>query len=158
MASGTNAPSSPSGRLVFVSDAQPTVVLPAVAANLTLPNVIVPAAAIPNGATIRRVTVGVSWRKQVESSGVTNAIDGDQNVQVRADTPGTWINGVNVDDNTLQTAASATEGGILLMGDNDVSTEVDEADTYNFRWALALVDGASLTLHDVQTYLIVEYA
>jgi hypothetical protein len=30
-------------------------------------------------------------------------------------------------------------------------------DTYEFQWQNALVDGASLTLHDFQTYLIIEF-
>lgn len=149
----------PTGRLLFGSDGeQPTVVLPAVAANLSLPSVTIPADAIPSGAVIRRVTAGISFRKGVESSAALNAVAGDQEIQVRIDTPGTFINAIHIEDNTLSHAASSTEGGVLIMGSDDVSSEVSVVNaTYEFQWTLAVVDGASITLHDVQTYLLVEY-
>ncbi|MFQ6029151.1 MAG: hypothetical protein ACE5Q6_16855 [Dehalococcoidia bacterium] len=143
------------GRLVFAGAVQATLVLPAVAASLTLPSVTIPS--LPAGITIDRVIAAVAWRKQLDSSGVANAVNGDQQVQVRDDTPGTFRDAITIADNSLETAANATEGGLMLLGDSDISVEVDGADTYEFQWQNAQVDGASLTLHDVQTYLIVEY-
>lgn len=141
-------------RLVYASAMQGTVVLPAVAANLSLPSVLV---TIPSGITIDRVIAAIAWRKQVESSAALNAIDGAQQVQVRSDAPGTFRNAITMANNALETASSATEGGIMLLGDSDISVEVVGSDTYEFQWTLALVDGASLTLHDVQDYIIIEY-
>lgn len=142
-------------RLVFASAVQATLVLPAVAASLTLPNVVI--SALPSGITIDRVVAAIAWRKQVDSSAALNAINTAQQVQVRDDTPGTFRNAITIADNALETAASATEGGLMLLGDSDISVEVTGADTYEFQWQNAQVDGASLTLNDVQTYLILEY-
>lgn len=147
----------PAGRLVFASEGQPTVVLPSVAANVSLPSVTIPADFLPAGAQINRVIAGIAWRKQVDSSAAANAVNVAQNIQVRSDAPGSFVNAINIANNSLATDASATEGGEMLLGDEDISGEVDEADTYEFQWTDADVDGASLTLHDVQTYLLVDY-
>lgn len=131
-------------------------VLPSIAASLPLPSVNLNR--IPPGVTLGAVFAAIAWRKQVDSSAVLNAINGTQFIRVRADTPGTFVNAITMDDNGLETVASAPEGGMMLYGDIDISAEVVGEDIYEFQWELALVDGASLTLHDVQTYLIVEYS
>lgn len=141
-------------RLVYASAMQATLVLPAVAANLSLPSVVV---TVPSGITIDRVIAAMAWRKQVDSSAAVNQIDGAQQIQVRSDAPGTFRNAITIANNSLNTASSATEGGLMLLGDSDISVEVVGSDTYEFQWTLALVDGASLTLHDVQDYIIIEY-
>ena len=147
------------GRRVFPSvNVVATVVLNAVATNVALPNVTIPADFIPSGTSIARVTATLFWRKQVDSSGFANAVDGAQTIQVRSDAPGTFRNAIDIADNALATVASASEGGVMLVGDNDLSVEVVGADTYEFQWTLALVDGASLTLHDVQTCLMVDFS
>jgi hypothetical protein len=147
----------PSGRLVFSSDVQATFVLPAVAADVSLPSVVIPSGFLPDGARISRVIAGLAWRTQIDSSASANAVDGAQNIQVRSDAPGTWRNAINIADDALATGASATEGGMMLLGDNDLSVEVVGTDTYEFQWDEALVDGASLTLYDVQTYLVIDF-
>lgn len=160
MPGGTASPTAPSGRAVpYASDVQATVVLPAVAADLALPSVVVPSSFIPSsgGASVDKVVASVAWRKQVESSGGANAVNGAQVIQVRLTGAASWTDAITVPDNTLATAASATEGGLLIVGDIDLSSIVTAAGTYEFQWADALVDGASLTLHDVQTYLSVSY-
>lgn len=143
------------GRLVFASAVQATVVVNATAGNVSLPDVVV---VLPSGITIDRVIAAVSWRKQVESSTSANAVNVAQQIQVRDDTPGTFRNAITIADNSLATAASATEGGQTLLGDSDISAEVDGDDTYNFQWTSADVDGASLTFHDWQCFLIIEYS
>ncbi len=154
---GFRASPDTSGRLVFSSDIAATVVLTSTAANIALPDVVIPAGAIPTGSSISRVLAGISWRKQVDSSGGANAVNVAQDIQVRSDAPGTFRDAINIPDNSLSTDANATDGGILLVGDNDISVEVVGADTYEFQWTLADVDGNNLTLHDFQTHLIVEY-
>ena len=149
---------APSGRLVFASDLQLTVVLGLAAGDKALPSVTIGAGDIPSGASISRVSAAISWRKSVESSSLANAIDGaGQAVQVRDDTPGTWRDAIDTPNDSLPHVADATEAGCMLIGDNDVSIEVTGADTYEFQWNDAEVDGDSLTFYDVQTYLIVEY-
>lgn len=146
-----------SGRLVFTSDIVATVVLTSVAGDIALPDVIIPAGAIPTGVSINRVLAGVSWRKQVDSSGVANAVNVAQIIQVRSNAPGTFRDAINIPNNALETALNATEGGVMIVGDNDISVEVVGADVYNFQWTDADVDGNNLTLHEFQSYLILEY-
>ena len=56
------------------------------------------------------------------------------------------------------TDGSETRPGIVWIGDNEISSEVDVFNaTYNFQWEDADVDGDSLLLYDVQTALIVEW-
>lgn len=147
----------PAGRLVYASEVQPTVILSSVAADVSLPSVTIPSGFLPGGSQINRVIAGIAWRKQVDSSAAANALAGAQDIQVRSDAPGTFRDAINMADNALATALSATEGGEMLLGDEDISVEVVGADTYEFQWTLAVVDGASLTLHDVQTYLLVNH-
>lgn len=142
-------------RLVRGSALVGTVVLPTVAASLVLPSVTI--ARIPAGITIGDVFAAIAWRKQVDSSAVLNALVGTQQIRVRSDAPGTFRDAIEMGNNTLETVASQTEGGMMVFGNADISAEVIGVDTYEFQWQLALVDGASLTLHDVQTYLILEY-
>lgn len=148
----------PSARLVFASDITPTVVVNATAADKTLPSVTIPAGAIPTGFTINRVLAAVSWRKSIESSAAGNAVVAAQVIQVRSDAPGTYRDAINLADNSLEHAASATDPGLLIIGDNDIKVEVTGADTYEFKWTLADVDAASITFYDWQCYLIVELA
>ena len=157
MGFSSSPPADPSGRLVFASDIFATVVLTSIAGNLSLPDVTIPSGAIPTGVSISRVLAGVSWRKQVDSSGVANAINVAQVIQVRSDAPGTFRNAIDIPNNALATGANSTEGGVMIVGDNDISVEVVGADIYEFQWTLADVDGNNLTLHDFQTYLILEY-
>ena len=153
---GFGDPASTS-RLIFWSDLQPIVVLPAVAANQSLPSVAVDLAIQPGGTSIKRVLAGMSFSKKVDSSAVANAVVGAQEIQVRSDAPGTFRNAISMPDNVLATASGATEGGLLVVGNHDIAVEVTASDTYEFQWTNALVDGASLTLHDVQTLIIVEF-
>ncbi len=148
-------------KAIFWSEVQPSVVIPAVAADLDFPNVVIPASAIPAGATTTFVNAILKWRKQVDSSGSTNAIKGaSKTIRVKKST-GAWgtddVIAIDVPDNTLSTDASSTEGGDMIVGDNNVSSVVDAVNaTYNFRSEetnrsdAILVDGASLTLVDVQ--------
>ena len=145
------------GKKLFPGGIDDRIVLPAAAASLVLPSVTIASGALPSGITITRVFAAVSWRKQVDSSAALNAINNAQQIQVRDDSPGTFRNAITIPDNALETASSATEGGIVLFGAADISVEVDGDDIYEFQWQNAQVDGASLTLHDFQTFLIVEY-
>ncbi len=142
-------------RQVFESDGvQATVVVNATAGDKSMPSISV---TIQANRTVDRVTAAFAWRKQVNSSGSANAVNVAQHIQVRSDAPGCWVNAIGIADNSLSTAASATEGGMMIMGSDDIKGEVAATDIYEFQWDNADVDGASLTFHDVQTYIIVEY-
>ena len=142
-------------REVFPSTLAATVVISATEADVSMPDVIVTVAA---GRTIKRVRAAWAWRKQVDSSGSINAVNGaDQTIQVRDDSPSSWLSAITMSDNSMNTGANATEGGMLMIGVANISATVDGTDIYNFQWVNADMDGASLTFYDVTTYLIVEY-
>lgn len=145
-------------RWFYSSDLQASVVLPAVAADLTLPSVVVPATPIPSGTSIAKVYAAVQWRKQTDSSGSANAVNGAQTIQLQPTGGSTWTDCVDIPDNSLSTAASAAEGGPFISGTYDVSSVVTGAGTYDFQWASALVDGASLTLADFQCIIMVFFS
>lgn len=138
--------------------------IPAAAADLTLSNVVFPAGFLPVDAVVQAIYLMVKWRKQVDSSAAPNAINGagkawrvKKNGAALAD----YLEGIVLADNQMATGASATEGGDMIVGDIDVKAEVDDVDneTYNVMGEQTthadapIVDGASLTLHDVYTGL-----
>jgi hypothetical protein len=141
---------------VFPSELQATVVLTSSQQNLALPAVTV---ALPEGVTVVRALVAIVWRKQVDSSGAPNAINGaNQRIRVRETVAGTFANAIIIPDNSLATGADAQEGGMLVEGTLDISEEVAGDGTYEVQWENAQVDGDNLTLHDMQTYLVVEFS
>lgn len=148
------------GRVTFHSDITPSIVVGGTAGSETLPSITIPAGYIPAGAVVRQVFAAFSYRKAVESSSSDNAVDGGQSIQIRNDTPSTFRTVINIADNSLAHAADETSGGFLQVGDNEISAldAWNGADTYNFQWANAEVDGDSITFHDVQTHLIIDFS
>ena len=146
------------GRRVVPSVMQQTVVLTSAAPDLALPSVVVPATTLPPGAAITAAYAAISWRKQVDSSGVANAIVAAAGNKIEVDIAGGFATTAILPiDNIFATAADATEGGGAISGIIDIQAEVAEGSTTLFQWTGADVDGNNLTLHDVQTWLIIEY-
>lgn len=131
----------------FWSDMDDLIDLPIVAADTTLPSVVV--SGVPSDAKLERVVAMLKVRAiENTSAGGANGIKGAQNIQVRK-VGGSWVNAINLADNQWLVATSTRESGDILIGDNDVKATVDGDGTYNFQFASALVDLASLRLNDV---------
>ena len=131
----------------FWSDVDDVIDLPAVAADTPLPNVVV--SGVPSGVTLDRVVALLKVRAiENTNAGGTNAIKTGQNIQVKK-VVGAWVAAINLADNQWLVAASTREAGDVLIGDIDLKTTVDGDGTYNFQFASALVDLASLRLNDV---------
>ncbi|MBA7469617.1 hypothetical protein ES707_04889 [subsurface metagenome] len=131
----------------FWSDVDDVIDLPAVAADTPLPSVVV--SGVPSHATLERVVAMLKVRAvENTNAGGANGIKGAQNIQVRK-AAGSWVAAINLADNQWIVAASTREAGDVLIGDNDVKATVDGDGTYNFQFASALVDLASLRLNDV---------
>ena len=131
----------------FWSDADDVIDLPAVAADTALPSVVV--SGVPSDAKLERVVAMLKVRAiENTNAGGTNGIKGAQNIQVRK-AGGSWVAAINLADNQWLVAASTRESGDVLIGDNDVKATVDGDGTYNFQFASAVVDLASLRLNDV---------
>ena len=146
------------------SNIQPLLIIPAVAANLDFPTIHIPTGTIPSGATKTSVRLLVKWRKQVDSSGTANATVGATTIRAMKST-GTWgvddLVAIDIPNNSLATDGSATEGGDIVIGDNDIKAEIDEDNVdYKIRSAIAdamIVDAASLTLVDVQCAFVIRF-
>lgn len=135
----------------FWSDSDDVIDLPAAAADVDLPNVVV--AGIPAGATLLRVVAILKVRSIENTSAAgANAIEGAQAIRVKKST-GAWgvddIIAIDLPDNLWTVALSTRENGDVLIGDNDVKSEVDGIGTYNLRFENADVDFDFLRLNDV---------
>lgn len=140
----------------FWSLPQEEVAIPAAPADQALPDVTV--ADLPAGATIVRAIAMFVFRVCEDSSAAGNALAGAQEIQVRDDTPSAWIDAINFVDNQFTLAASAREGGTVVVGAIDISGTVDGNDTYNFQWDEAVADAASLLFNDVQVGIKIWYS
>lgn len=135
----------------FWSMADDVIDLPAAPASVNLPDVVV--SGLPTGITLVRVVAVLKVRAiENTNAGGINAINGVQAIRVKKST-GTWgiddIASITLPDNLWTTAASTREMGDLMIGGNDVKSEVDGEGTYNFRFENARVDLDYLRLNDV---------
>jgi hypothetical protein len=164
------------GRVVLFKDkwCDPSTIVPSLAfsnvgANRDFPNVVLPAAGtfLPAGAVIQEVNLLVKWRKMVDSSGALNAINAaNKTIRIKTAADG-WaasLIAITMANGMWSTAASAPEGGDVLVGSVDIKAKVAAlGTTYNVRsdqttTADAItVTAASLTLYDVATGLRVYY-
>lgn len=125
------------------------------AQDTDLPNVVV--SGLPSGIALVRVVAILKVRaiENTSASGA-NAIDGAQAIRVKLSTH-TWgthdLAAINLPDNLWTVAASTRESGDVLIGDNDVKSEVSADGTYNLRFENALVDYDDLRLNDVMVGL-----
>lgn len=125
--------------------------------DVSLPSVAI--TDLPVGATIVKAIAMFKFRVVENTHIGVNKLQGEQHIQVRNDTPGTWQDAISFVDNMFTIAASTREGGIsTFMGDHNIVVEVDGNDTYNFQWAASLVDQANLQFNDVQTGLRIWYS
>jgi len=143
----------------FWGDVDDIITLTTATIDINLPNIVV--ADIPAGATIIRVVGMIRMRAMNNTNAATNAINGANAIKVKKST-GAWatddVDLINIVDNVWSTAASTKEGGMLIEGDNDAATEVDENATYNLRFnGNIFVDGNNLELIDVDVGLKVYF-
>lgn len=153
-------PAKPVQSMDFWSDVQALLTITATAQDLALPSVVV--SGIPSGATVIRAVAMFKYRAVEDTSGVDNNLDDGGGtttpaIQVRADTPGTYIDAINVVDGMAQVAGSGRDGGDVWVGDNDVKSEVVGNDIYEFQFDDAEAEGNNLLLRDVQTGLRVYF-
>lgn len=145
---------------IFRSNLQPTVTLPGAAASQSLPSVTIPADGLPKGAKIDHVFCDIIYGHRLDTSNADNKISGDQNLQVKESAAGTYTNCLLIPDDCLPIDVSESNviGGQTIYGNIDVKSEVSAVNkTYNFQWLNALVDGATMRLHDIQMIIEVWY-
>lgn len=140
----------------FWSDSQETLTIPAVAADQSLPDIVV--SGLPTGAVVQRAILMFKYRKLEETSSGANALSGAQDMQIRDDTPGSWADAINFQDDQYTLAADEVQGGDVVIGDIDVSSTVDGNDTYNVQWDEAVADAASIVFTGCQVGVRIWYS
>lgn len=141
--------------LDFWSNPQEEVSVPAVAADQALPDIVV--AGIPTGATVVRAVLMFKARMIENTNAAANKLNGAQDIQLRTDAPGAWVDAINFLDDMFGINGTTREGGDVIIGDIDLSATVIGNDTYNTQWDEAIADLASLNFNDVQVGLRVWY-
>jgi hypothetical protein len=144
----------------FVSSPQARVTVPAVAATLALPSVIV--AGIPAGALVTKAHVKFKFRTVRDTSVAENNLSGatvaatSQVIQIKKGA-GAWNDCMDFVNTQYDVLASGEEAGEELTGAIDVSAFVTGNDTYSFQWLLAKAVGANLLLLDAQLSIELSY-
>jgi len=127
--------------------------LPAAAANVACPNIVV--SGLPTGATVIKALGRLQFRKIANlNAGGDNAIQGAQSMQIKKST-GSFIAFLPLVDNQWLLAASTSEGGGIFTADDasDCKSQVDANATYNVQFTNADVDLDTLTLYDIKVGL-----
>ena len=131
--------------------------------DVALPSVTLPAAgstSLPSGATILAVYAIFLYGSRKDTSGSDNAINGDQYIQAKEHTAGSYTNAILIEDNTMpiDVSEATVYGGTAIFGNINISTEVSTLNkTYDFQWTNCKVDGNNMILADIQTVLEVHY-
>jgi len=121
-----------------------------VGADHALPSCVV--AGLPTGITIIRVVAMLKIALIKDTSGADNAINGVTSLKVDADNLyGSLVTAIDIPDNSWAVDVSeATErGGDVMIGDNDIKTEVTGNATFYARLEDIVCDGNNLKLKDI---------
>ena len=106
---------------------------------------------IPAGATITRVIAMFLCRAIENTNASGNAVDvATGHIEVKETAAGAYQTAINIPDNAFGVAASTREMGTVMIGDNDISGEVDANDTYTFELDDIGTDQDFLNLNDCQ--------
>lgn len=147
--------------MLFPSASLGIVALPAVAADVDFPSVVV--ADLPSGLTIKRADLVLVIGALFDTSGAENQVDqAGKTIRIKKST-GAWgtddIVALTFANTGLQTDADAYRGGPVLFGATDIKSEMDGNATYNLRTEESqrsegvTVTGASLELLDVSAII-----
>lgn len=135
----------------FWADNVAQVVLTTVAtADYALNSLVV--AGIPTGATLVRVVALLKIAVIRDTSASNNAVNGATALKVDADVAyGSLVTAIDIADNSwaVLVANGADRGGDVMIGDNDVKTEITGNGTFYARLEDIACDGNNLDLEDV---------
>ena len=133
-----------------------SVVIPSVAADQTLPDVVV--ADLPAGITVVKATA-IFKARSISNAGAANKLSGAQQIQIQAGGAGGFVDAIDFVDDQFTVAAAAVDApGDVVIGLINVVAKVTGNATYNFQWDEAVADVANLTFNDVQIGLRVWYS
>jgi len=113
---------------------------------------------IPSGVTITRVVAMFICRSIENTNASANAVDvSTGHIEVKESSAGTYTTAIDIPDNAFGVAASTREMGTVLIGDNDIASEVDANGTYTFELDDIGTDQDYLNFNDCQFGLRVYY-
>ena len=136
------------------SEVQEVVTFTTSAAVKSLPNVVV--VGLPADAVVKRV-IGVFKFRQVEdTSAALNDLNGAGDIEMR-ETGGTFTDAIDLVDQQFQVPASERGPGDVLIGNIDLTCELNSNTTYNFQFSSLASTGSNLILRDVQTGVLVTW-
>lgn len=149
--------------MIFTSEVTPIIILPAAAADLDFPSVVV--SGLPAGITIAKADFVLVIGSLLDTSAAENQIDqAAKTIRCKLSTgdwatPADQIVALTFGNNGLQCGASAYRGGCPLFGAADIKSIVTADGTYNFRSEETnnsegvTVTGASLECLDVSSII-----
>lgn len=139
----------------WFSPIQETLDLHAVAANESLPSVVLPNIT----GTISEVYAGIVFCMKEATTANANGVDGAQHIQVKESVGGAYTDAIAFVDDALTVAASTREGGTCIIDTtHEIHGQVAAFNkTYNFQWTSGKSHADHLRLSTVQTFLIVSY-
>jgi hypothetical protein len=109
---------------------------------------------LPTGVSIARAIMMLVFRTLENTNAAQNYINGAQNIQVEKAAAGSWITGIALAGGELDVPASTRETGSVLMGTNDISSQIPaNGATMSFKWTSALAAQNNLNLNDLQVGL-----
>jgi hypothetical protein len=146
----------------FWSDPQEEVQIDSTGTTVTLPGVTVNG--IPSNASILRAMAMFKFRIVENTNAAANKLNGGtvpatgQVIQVRDDTPGSWIDAISFADDQFSLEGQTREGGDVCIGSIDISSVVNGNNGYEFQWLLGKADLDFINFNDVQMGIRVWYA
>jgi hypothetical protein len=134
----------------FWSENTPEIALTTTIADHNLPNCVV--AGLPSGITIIRVVAILKIALIKDTSGADNAINGATSLKVDSSPLyDSLVTAIDIPDNSwaVDVSEGTERGGDVMIGDNDIKTEVTGNGTYYGQLTDIVCDGNNLKLKDV---------
>jgi hypothetical protein len=134
------------------------------AAGITVPLPGLTVAGLPDGAIPVRAVAMFKFRMVGNTNAAANKLSGgtvantSQVIQVRNDTPGAWVDGINFVNGQYGLDASTREAGDVCIGSVDISSILIGNGGYEFQWLLGRADLDFITFNEVQTGIRVWYS
>jgi hypothetical protein len=146
----------------FWSEPVEEVQINAAGITVTLPGVAIDG--IPDRASVVRAIAMFKFRMVENTDTGANKLNGgtvpatSQVIQVRDDTPGPWMDAINLADDQFGLEGQTREGGDVCIGSLDIADTVVGNGGYEFRWLLARADSDFLNFNDAQVGIRVWYS
>jgi hypothetical protein len=136
------------------SDLTQVITISTVAANVALPSITIPTG-IP-APQLAYLVFRVSFYSNTNAA--TNAIDGDQYIQIKESVSGSYENAIKLPNQTVRIDSGVTNRYYLeILGNIDISSIITPSLTYDIQWTSAKSLQDNLVMRNFQTILRLVY-